>query len=140
MKNYPPKAGAGIQYEDMEGTISVDWRDKLEIVAFAKEKGVDTERYDPVALEVEIYEADPMQKVTLLAVDKERIGSEFESYPDHARANAGCIPTVEFKFTVSLPELLKYIKRISMVIATPLDGVTSHETYESRDVEEGMEG
>ena len=100
---------ASVQYGDMEGTAAADWHGGTEIYDLAKSKGIDTNKYSPVALS---FYGVPPTSFTIYAVDNAVTGAiSFDEIDGYARQNNGTLPVVLFHFSSNMDELSKYMKR-----------------------------
>jgi len=103
---------AEVQYGDLRGTVAVDGYEGAEIHSFATACGLPG-MYFPVALALH----GTGLAVTIYAVHHDEVGGTAEEIINHIkqRSEDGPLPVYAFEAEKGLPELLKYVKRLSIV-------------------------
>jgi len=109
----PERLVASTQYQDAEGTAAIDWPSGTEIHDFAKDLGIDTNRYFPVAIDV--YRTEVTESLTIYAVDRKVAGETADDIIKYGRSHGGTLPVKKFHTDGSLADLLKHTKRFSLV-------------------------
>ena len=106
---------ASVQYNDMIGEAAADQGDQHGFHAFAKEHGVDMDKYWPVA--VSLYAGtDDFQSVSVYAVEKAIVGSNADEVSRYANAHGGTLQTKCFDTKATITDLLKSMKRFNVVL------------------------
>lgn len=115
------KAKASAQYDDMKGTVAVDWRDNTNRLGdFAQSQFVDLQGYIPVGISVHLGEPHGSEldtaSVSILAVNPAHIGRDADEIRRFVESNEGVLPCKKFRLEVPLPELLKFFKRFNLML------------------------
>lgn len=104
---------ANVPYNDMRGTLALDWA-VTGLFELAKEKGVDTDKYFPIAFS---FYGFPPRYFTIYAIDCGITGAKnFEGNAKFVEENGGNAPVVQFDFTGKLEDLSKHIKDFKAVL------------------------
>jgi len=110
----PERLVASTQYQDAEGTVAIDWPSGTEIHDFAKDLGIDTARYFPVAIEV--YNSEGFESMSMYAVDRRVAGQTADDIIKYGRSHGGTLPVRKLHTDASLSDLIKRTKRLSLVV------------------------
>ena len=104
------------QYEDMRGTCSIDWEPHPDqgLSALARAKGIDTEKYFPLAVEIA---GMPPRYLTLYGAETGVAGSTAEELSAYAKTH-GHLPVVVFRCETTPDELSKHMKLFSIAVTT----------------------
>jgi len=123
------KAKATVQYNDLEGTVAIDWHDSINgLNDFALSQAIDLQDYIPVGVSVFLGESRGSEldtaSVSIFAVDPTHIGRDFEEIRFFVKSNKGILPCKRFRFEISLPELLKFFKRFNLnLVSRYIEGI-----------------
>lgn len=109
----PERLVASTQYQDAEGSVAIDWPSGIEIHDLAKDLGIDTGRYFPVAIEV--YNGEGFESVHIYAVDRQIAGETADDIIKYGRSHGGTLPVRKFHTDASLSDLVKRTKRFSLI-------------------------
>lgn len=104
---------ASCQYNDMEGTCALDWLSGGEFHDLAKDLGIDTDAWFPVAIAIWGV-PKPDLHIYLAPQDKSRPGADSISLRAHF--GGGRLDVWELVIPVAPAVLLRYIKRFSLLL------------------------
>ena len=110
---------ASVQYNDMLGTVALDWHDGG-LHDFAKQCGLDPDKYFPLALT--IYPAidtgltEWKLGLTFFATEKTVTGSSGTEISAYAQSHNGSIPTKRFGCVVPVRDFFSSAKRLRIVL------------------------
>jgi hypothetical protein len=113
---------------DYVGTAAVDWHTGTEIHEYAKSKGIDTNRYFPLALS---FYREIGLHFSIYAADTRTTGATFDEIEQYAADHDGKIPVVQFNFSSDMEELSKYMKRLSVVLVKRTKSFSAFEEIDS---------
>ena len=111
---------AQVQYNDIFGTIAIDWHETGGFHDFAKHCGVDIDRYFPLAFELSpaIEDCDfdrPYFAVTIYAADTNKFGDSGQKITTYLEKHEGRIPAVRFHGKLAISDLFQFAKRMRIV-------------------------
>ncbi len=115
----------------MMGTCALDW-DGNGFADICRAKGIDTDRYHLVALNIW---GTPASQCRIIAVDTRVVGATFEDISAYAAQHGGSVRVVEFHFTMTARELGTYIKEFSAELVQRDIGILEIEVTKHVDLE-----
>ncbi|MHC3995669.1 hypothetical protein ACXWTF_12665 [Thiomicrolovo sp. ZZH C-3] len=122
--------GASVHYDDLKGSVAMDEAHNKGIHEFAKENGIDTTRYFPIA--IDIWSSEQRLDITVVTIDVEAEGigaGEYDTVKSYIDA-ADPVIVKRFDTDATLADFLKHWKLFNL-FATKIDGLEG-KTYTQR--------
>ena len=114
------KLEAHTQFDDMMGTVAIDWHDDPQFREKLKKLGVDTDGLFPIAIEIyEIEGTYGFHSVSVYVVEESAVATSRDGIVDYAKRHGNKIPVKKFYIECSPDQLIKAFKRFAMVAKRP---------------------
>lgn len=109
------------QYNDFEGNVSIDFHGGgLSLHSFSRDKGLDTDKYFPIALRLFDFTTDGVGlrgevPATIYYVKKEKYGNTFDDISLNIREQNGVVDVESYSVKLPYNEIPKYFKRVDIL-------------------------
>ena len=112
------KFSASTHNDDLRGNIAIDEDDMKNIFDFAKDNGIDLEKYIPVGISFWKSPKDEEPLATVITIDAAKLnqGESFENLKLLIDRNDP-VPVKKFDLDVGISEFFKYCSRVSICIS-----------------------
>lgn len=109
------KLEAHVQYDDMLGTVAVDWASVTEYRELATKAGIDLEEFFVIG--IDIYGGEKgYSEVSFLTVETAVVGSSADAIQNYVKEHGGILPAVRLGSSLKLEDVIGPMKRLSIVM------------------------
>jgi hypothetical protein len=122
---------ASVQYNDMKGSAALDFHGSFsELWDFAKDKGIDTTKYEPIGIDIYYGESNYFG-LTFLVVDKEKA--------ENRQSHNGLLPVIEISVEESQKDFERRFKRFNIKLTRLGMNLENYELIDSIDINDQIE-
>ena len=118
---------ASVQYYDMKGSAALDFHGSFtELWEYAKDKGIDIEKYEPIGLDIYYGETDYFG-LTFLVIDKEKAD-------EYKMKNNERLPVIEISVEEKQADFESRFKRFHVKLNLHRDNFDGYDLIESKNI------